>query len=351
MKLDISQVNQEACGWVAKINASEPTAEEREALKQWMAQSPEHEAEILKMAKLWDELNVLTELAISVDVPEIRLAWPGQRISQWFADWSWPFAVKVAFSTVALLLVFTLIFPQLNQNNIGRYATTVGEHQLIRLSDGSTVLLNTNTRVNAEYSDNERNIYLLQGEAHFDVTPNPERPFRVYAGKSLARVVGTAFSVYLQDDEVALTVTEGSVEFNAVHKMVIDNKLPDKIPSKPIVVKARQSATFNQLAERVEEIQAISDAELSRKLSWQTGTLQFSGDSLEDVIAEISRYTSVSIVIVDPVLKELRIGGLFKVGETKKMLRALESSFGVRVDRINENLVHLSSITPVTEKS
>lgn len=350
MKLDISQINQEACDWVAKINTAEPTAAEAELLKQWINQSPAHEAEIKKMAKLWDELNILTELAVSVDVPKIPWAWPGQWLAQWFSGWAWPVAIKSVAATAAIFFVLTLMWPQPNVSSNNQYVTTVGEQQLITLRDDSTVLLNTNSRVNVEYTDSARNIYLLEGEAHFNVAPNTEKPFRVYAGKSLTRAVGTAFSVYLQDNKVALTVTEGSVEFNAVHKAIVNNILPDSSYSAPVVIKANQSATFNQLAERVEGIATVTPAELSRKLAWQTGTLQFSGDSLEDVIVEISRYTSVSIVIVDPQLRQLRIGGLFKVGETQKMLRTLESSFGIRVDHINEHLIHLSSMTPILQK-
>ena len=58
---------------------------------------------------------------------------------------------------------------------------------------------------------------------------------------------------------------------------------------------------------------------------------------------EVSRYTPLSIVITDSELREEPIGGFFEVGETEKMFEALETSFGVRVDRINDNLVHLSA--------
>ena len=79
------------------------------------------------------------------------------------------------------------------------------------------------------------------------------------------------------------------------------------------------------------------------------GLLKFSGDPLEKVIQEVSRYTSLSIVILDPELRDLRVGGFFEVGETQKMLEALETGFGVQTERIDENLIHLSIVKPAAD--
>ena len=115
------------------------------------------------------------------------------------------------------------------------------------------------------------------------------------------------------------------------------------------VVRAGQSAVFDQVVESVQSIETIGAAEISRKLSWQEGLLRFSGDPLADVVREISRYTSLSIVITDPKLRDLRIGGFFEVGETGKMLEALERGFGVRVEYVDDNLVHLSRAESATD--
>jgi transmembrane sensor len=71
--------------------------------------------------------------------------------------------------------------------------------------------------------------------------------------------------------------------------------------------------------------------------------LSFSGEPLEQVVAEVSRYTSVTIVISDPSIRSVAIGGYFKAGETEAMFEALETSFGVRVTRVNDRLVYLAA--------
>jgi len=69
----------------------------------------------------------------------------------------------------------------------------------------------------------------------------------------------------------------------------------------------------------------------------------FSGDRLEDVVKEVSRYTTVSIEIPDPAIRSMRIGGRFPVGETEVMLAALEANFNLRVTRLGYNRVVLSA--------
>lgn len=344
MSAEPKTINEEACIWVAKINSGELGAEQRQQLQVWMRQSAAHEAELKHIARLWEDLDVLAELAVPVDVPRISTFWPHAVFTRLPAFWKWSGA---GFAAVMLVL-FSGLWSPFSLDQDGVYTTILGEQALVRLDDDSTMLLNTNSRVSVKFTDGARTVYLLQGEVHFDVASNPERPFRVFAGKSLSRAVGTAFSVYLQDDVVELTVTEGRVAFNSAHASTAapDSEQSDLADTSKLmpIIQASQRARFNQLAEVVEAVETVSAPELSRQLAWQTGTLRFAGDRLEDVIAEVSRYTELSIVIVDPALRELRIGGLFKVGETQKMLRTLESSFGVHVNRIDDNIVHLSSV-------
>ena len=103
---------------------------------------------------------------------------------------------------------------------------------------------------------------------------------------------------------------------------------------------------MDQDTSSIDSIEVIDAPEIVQKLAWHQGLLRFSGDPLEDVVAEISRYTDLSIVILDPEIRDLRIGGFFKVGETEKMFQALETSFGVRVQRKGKNVVLLAAASP-----
>lgn len=224
----------------------------------------------------------------------------------------------------------------------GTYVTAVGRQQRIDLADGSRITLNTDSQIEIAFNAQYRDIRLLRGEALFEVAQDPDRPFRVYAGNGLVRAVGTAFTVYLKDENnVSVTVAEGEVELVAVSVPRGDRMAggaADPSIASLATIKAGQIATFGL---DIESIQTLDDAELSRQLSWRDGMLRFDGEPLSEAMHEVSRYTTTRIVILDPTLRDLRIGGYFKVGETDAMLEALELSFGVRVERANEKLVYL----------
>lgn len=344
-------INQQACAWIAKLHG-EPSEQDLQRFRDWMAQSSAHKTEVRQLAKLWGELDVLTELAV-VNDPVAKTASKANRLFK-LPDWSVGFR-----AAAALLIVVVLTVPFILGIDKTNYSTKVGEQQLVTLEDGSTVLLNTNSQIRVDYTGEVRNISLVKGQAHFDVMPNRQRPFNVYAGKGLVRAVGTAFSVYLQPQTVEITVTEGTVELSALEAPgLIDSA--EKSPAqqskitKLSLIDAGQNATFDQIDSSLDKLETIEAAAIVQKLAWHQGLLRFSGDPLKDVVAEVSRYTDIKIVVLDPEIRDLRIGGFFKVGETEKMFQALESSFGVKVKRMNKKTVHLiadnSSTYNQTEK-
>jgi len=341
-----SNITRQACEWVAKLHETRLSESEESELKAWMSISPEHKAEVKRIAQQWDQLNDLTVLA----VPTSQQPAANQRRS--FAPAKIGYSLA-AFTALAAMMILTVNITgwghkapveQHIAKEVVSYSTEIGEQRSITLPDNSTVLLNTNSSFNIAYSEGFRDIYLVQGEAHFDVQTNKQRPFRVFAGKSQVRAVGTAFSVYLKKTTVDITVTHGSVAVDSISDPLIGGAFKS-ISEKPVkeeslIVKAGHSAEFNQLVGSV-ETKALPNESIIP--AWHDGKLKFSGEPLNQFVEEISRYSPVSIVILDSELSDLRIGGLFDVGETNKMLDALEIGFGINVEYINERLVHLSA--------
>jgi transmembrane sensor len=254
--------------------------------------------------------------------------------------------------------------PFLSSNDF--YATAVGQQRSMTLADGSVVLLNTNSQIKVAYNDEYRTIRLLQGEAHFTVEKNAEHPFRVYAGNGRVQAVGTAFSVYLKDNTVDVTVTEGTVELAFVDRVSTSRSLQQETPagnnqssgSNAMVdgglvetlgtIKAGESATIRSALDAVTvstiaAFETVEVQEMAKRLSWREGILTFTGDPLGVVVDEISRYTTISIEITDPAVRATRIGGRFPIGETDAMFDALEANFGLRVTRLGHDRVLVSA--------
>ena len=134
-------------------------------------------------------------------------------------------------------------------------------------------------------------------------------------------------------------VTEGSVMVAIASDPSISNP-PEDVP--PRVLSAGDVAL---VGESIELVQTVEPAILERQLSWREGMLIFDGDSLESVIAEVGRYTSVEIVIADPSLRNLKIGGYFRTGDTEVLLATLASNFGVEADHIRPGLIYLRPLS------
>ena len=397
MSANPMNVNQEACEWVAKMHDADLSVEQAEQLRQWMAQSQAHKQELKRMAQRWDELNVLTELAVPL-VPEPITADKKQRspnaalgffngliqtvqytftsiFNGSLANATGGLSRTSLLTSAAVVLVLVgLVFTLPNNSMEGSqtYITAIGEQRRITLADNSIVQLNTNSAVVVSYTDSERGIQLQKGEAHFTVGHNPHRPFLVRAGNGIVRAVGTAFSVRLYEHSVDVIVTEGRVALNKADALPVSTQRSLQQPAQhslqqstpqstqsaisdtftniklaqntaePAYLDAGQAAIFDTTTHSIELVQGLDRDELERKLLWRNGLIRFAGAPLEEVVAEISRYTALNIVIREPELKALRIGGLFKVGETQKMLDVLESGFGVYAHPVDGNTIYLS---------
>jgi len=221
-----------------------------------------------------------------------------------------------------------------------------------------------------DYSQAVRAIYLHQGEAHFDVESNAQRPFEVYVGTGRVRAIGTAFSVRLNDNDIGVVVTEGVVEIapemhsynNALSTTLqTSNGADSSIVQSTIVsgvndlqqlaqlqrVEAGSAAVFNQQA--VTLIEPLDETALQRSQAWQQGLLMFSGEPLEEVVSQLSRYTDLKIVIQSERARHLRIGGQFQIGDTKAVFTALEKGFGLKANYVTNSLVYLSYQEPNKE--
>jgi len=247
----------------------------------------------------------------------------------------------------------------------------MGEHQSHTMPDGSILWLNSSTKIEVSYSRAFRRIKLLTGEAHFEVAKDATRPFEVYANDRLVRAIGTAFSVHKVNDNIEVIVSEGTVELAVIdntlvvipddfeHVKIKDNfdgnnrgqqliPVHEKVEPLPANVKqilgkltAGQRISIPIEHEKISDVIELDTSEVTRSLSWKEGKLVFAGESLEDVIQEITRHTKVKIDVLDPQLKSMRIGGQFQVGETDTLFYVLESGFGISVNKLNDLHVQL----------
>ena len=379
----------EASHWIVKLEGDQPpSAKEQKALQVWMAQSPQHKRILLSMASHWNDMDLLSSLMVSPpQSSRANSAGLMATVASWLMapllglgalivkafDGSPRYAL--ASTVLAISIVSGVVFVSNDTSVNALYATIVGEQATHTLKDQSVLHLNTNSQVQVEYSKDIRRLTLLQGEVHFEVSPDKARPFEVYAGNRLVRAVGTAFSVRLDKDRVRVVVSEGIVDLAVVKAIVaeMEKELGSDSRTAPhadlrtkpaaninvnkaLTKRAAQNSTtevFGTLkaGESIEipvTIKGVMNAveyhdpkALNRQLAWIEGKLVFDGEPLENVVREVSRYTSIEIELVDARLKTLLIGGQFQIGETDALLDVLQTGFGLKVSRISESHVQI----------
>lgn len=169
------------------------------------------------------------------------------------------------------------------------YHTAVGERQVITLTDGTRVTLNSASALSVAFSEHERRVVLDAGEALFE-TADDSRPFVVETAG--ARVQGNAATFSVQRDG---------------H-----------------VVLARGEAKVGE-----HELAVAADA--GTQMAWQRGKLIFNGKPLGQVLTELERYRHGRIVLSDSKLAAMEVSGVFDLDEPEALLRTLEQRYGLKV--------------------
>lgn len=341
-----ARIEEEASHWLVKLDSGPLSDAEAVELRAWLEADEAHREVMVELCRLWDNMDILSEL--SELFPLSRKTAATCNRSRFSVG-----SLAVATMAMAASVVLVLVLWVQQQPGMGDlldteaappelvYQTRVGEHKEVSLADGSVVRLNTDSLVSIEYTEAQRTLHLIRGEAHFKVAHDRSRPFIVHAGGGVVRAVGTAFSVRLKGADVEVTVTEGRVEI-ASSSEAEKPAAGDKTASRKYMttLDAGQTAEYDDMS--IRSVKTIEPEIISRKLAWQHGTLVFKGETLEEVVKEISRYTDTSIVISDPDIRDMRIGGYFKTGEIDALLTVLQDNFDLHVERAGDNLVYLT---------
>jgi transmembrane sensor len=319
----IGRLEAEASAWIARLDAGHWSTADQRALREWCARSPAHRETLRRMCSTWvelDELSVLRQAVNEHSSPEpARLRWNG--------FWGVHAAFLVVFLGIATWWLLPTAPRVAGSPAIELYATRIGEQRTVVLTDHSTVRLNTNSLLEVDYRPDERRVRLVNGEALFEVAKDARRPFLVNAAGASVRAVGTRFSVRLQHEEVEVVVSEGAV---TLARSGTTTNAPES-RTHLLVVRPEQIAVVRDRTTDPIHVTTVDVHEVQRRLSWTQGVLEFDGEPLEKVIVEVSRYTPLKITIVDPELRDVPVGGRFKIGETRALFEVIEAGFGARV--------------------
>jgi transmembrane sensor len=193
----------------------------------------------------------------------------------------------------------------------------VGGHEIIRLGDGSTVELNTDTSLRVAVNSDRRIVWLDKGEAYFQIRHDPVRPFIVMAGNRRVTDLGTKFVVRREPNRLQVAVVEGRVWLDATAGK-----------SQSALVSADQSAIAT--ADAISVIRK-PEAKLANRLGWRHGVLVFDNTTLAEAAAEFNRYNQRKLVVSDSVAAAQTIGGTFPKNDVHAFTRVTHEILGLHI--------------------
>jgi transmembrane sensor len=287
----------EAAAWVARLHGSNRSREVTAGVQRWLAASPENARAFAIATEAWN----LGGSVAATSLPRM------QRIRR---PVPWRMGMGAIAAALALLVTGAILY-----SRTPVVTTEIGEQRIVSLEDGTRVFLNTDTRLIVDYSQAVRNVRLTEGEALFEVARQPARPFVVRAGEQQITAVGTAFVVRNDPAEVSVTIVEGKVEVASVESPSNAHTLT---PGQRLTLAATGAAR-------------IDTPELEEATAWQRGEVVMDDMRLADAIGEMNRYSLVKLAVQNPSAADVRVSGVFRVGDSARFARAVAETYRLQI--------------------
>ena len=147
---DRAAVKEEAGAWIVRIDRGELAAREIADLQAWLARGSFHRDYLEKLARNWDETAVLQELADIFPLDAGEPAAPESERSRGFWSPAW---AGLGATAAAALLLLVFMRPGLDSaSDTDRYLTRIGERAEWQLPDSSHMHVNTDSRIEIDFS-------------------------------------------------------------------------------------------------------------------------------------------------------------------------------------------------------
>lgn len=335
---------QQASGFVSRLFLDRMQEGDQQALEQWLAESEQNALEYQAALDAWHCIGALADRKDEF----AEELYPKRKK---YSVFKWPLAM--AASLVVAVAAGFMIWnndPAVQPDNqIVSYATATGEQKTINLEDGSTVTLNTNSRLIVDFNADRRRLILERGEGFFEVAKNESQPFVLNAGERSVTVLGTEFNVRLSGLQLDVAVSEGEV---AVHRrrdkvtalantIELNGNAKNTLvkPATQYRLKAGTAARFSGVLGDSSSTVVASSVAAGKFPPWRYGLLRVDNEPLYQVVKELNRYAKEKILIEDSRIMHLKLSGVFQVDSIDAILSRLETMFGLNVTRYPDRIV------------
>jgi transmembrane sensor len=281
----------EAAAWHTRLGDRKVSSETIEAFFAWRA-APENAEAYQRIEKVWADAGKL-----SAD-PEIAAELAAAMNSNSDAAQSSTLPkTLMGLAAIGAAVVLGLSVWAWQQSRTV-YATGVGEQRLVQLADGSSIRLDTGSRIRVRFEQDQRLVDLEQGQALFTVAKDADRPFVVDAGGARVTAVGTVFDVRREGAAVSVTLVSGVVDVKPASDRA----------------EARRMTAGQQTRVSGEALE-IRGADVQVATGWTQGRIVFRDTPLREAVAEVNRYLSEKIELDAQAPGSVPVTGVFRTGD------------------------------------
>lgn len=302
------RIRREAADWLSRLGGGADEAGHA-AFRRWYDADPRHAEAYDRMAAIWSAAGRMSAPPEGPATEE-RAPWSSR------SGFALAACLAGGIALISIFLLSSRWLPDSASEPVQSFATAVGEIREVVLSDGSRLVVDSGSRVEARFTPSQRLLTLRDGRARF-VVAHENRPFIVRAASNEVIATGTVFDVSLLQDRLAVLLIEGSVEVRrgggggveTVHRLAAGQKL----------VIANGALAENRRATRGETL-------------WPSRMLEFDETPLREAVALVNRYSRVQLALGDERIGNLRVSGAYRAGDVSGFARSLATAFDLRVD-------------------
>ncbi len=321
-----------ASDWISRVDRG-LTAKEQDEYMEWLTKDEAHRKAIAAYHNDWDDFDRLAGIHLKSHARiDPDLLTPGHLPKRGYRKL---FSKVILISTVPIAALFAAAlywgFPEAEESsglNVQPAVELLARIEQRTLDDGSEIEINRGAEVKEAYTPSERRVFLIKGEANFDVAKDPDRPFIVNVAGVDIRAVGTRFSVNLAKDGVDVIVTEGRVQVKpSLPKLASELPLPEAF----LAFGQRAKVTLNQESMEV-SVSTIGAAEIEEVHRWQPRLLDYDQILLGEIVKEFNRSNPIQVALSDPSLENISLSSSFWSDNVEGFVRLMESSFGMKAE-------------------
>ena len=335
------QIDKEAQDWLLLLSLENVSAKDRKAFEAWCEADVRHEAAYLRLEQIWSEVSEIEDLADLAPLDGLHTSF-WKRVGDFFKSsasrptWALPVALAVCLLLAAPMWLNT--GPQGDVST--HYVTDVAETSSYVLEDGSVIALGPLSDVAVTYTADSRTATFTKGEAFFKIAKNPARPFVVAMGDSNVTVLGTSFNIRLYDGSTQVTVEEGLVAYTALtlSSEAKENEASgrEKSPQRYLLEAGQQLVTSK------DEEPVVGARNVGDIGAWRNGRLVYVDEALDNVVADINRYSKRVIKLVGPTDEMPMVSLSFRIDNIEAMLGTLENALPIHVENTGTNEIYIT---------